>query len=217
MIHRPPRTIRKVQPFERFALRYDDWFEQNYMAYQSELQAVRDLLPKKGKAIEIGVGRGRFAAPLGVQFGLEPSIKMCQFARRRGIKVVRGFAQSIPLADSTFDYALMVTTICFLENVGKALSEVYRILRPGGIIIIGFIDRCSWLEKKYRRKKKDNVFYRVATFYSVAEVIAELKKVGFTDFVFRQTLFHDTDKLSQIEPVMNGFGKGSFVAVRGKR
>ncbi len=210
-------ALGKVRPFEKLALRYDDWFEHNYLAYQSELQAVKALMPKKGKGIEIGVGSGRFAAPLGVQFGLEPSQKMCQVARLRGIKVVRGFAESIPLADATFDYALMVTTICFLENVGKALSEVYRILRPGAVIVIGFIDRDSRMGEKYQKKKKDNVFYRVATFYSVAEVIAELKKAGFRNFAIRQTLFQNPVTFSELEPVRKGFGKGSFVVVRGKK
>ena len=64
-----------VEVFEKFAERYDSWFDRNPYAYKSELKAISALIPK-GKGIEIGVGTGRFAKPLGIKFGIEPSRKM---------------------------------------------------------------------------------------------------------------------------------------------
>ena len=58
-----PRTA----PFEAHHRRYDDWFVRHAAAYQSELLAVRALLPWRGLGLAIGVGTGRFAVPLGVQ------------------------------------------------------------------------------------------------------------------------------------------------------
>ena len=53
--------------------RYEAWFTRNPAAYHSELLAVRALLPWQGLGLEIGAGTGRFAAPLGVTVGVDPS------------------------------------------------------------------------------------------------------------------------------------------------
>ena len=107
----------KIGPFEKHAGRYEEWFERNRSAYQSELQAVKSLLPPRGIGIGIGVGTGRFAAPLGIQIGIEPSTAMAMVARQREIQVVQAVAKALPFMDGTFDFALMVTTLCFRDDL----------------------------------------------------------------------------------------------------
>jgi hypothetical protein len=70
----------KTEPFEKHKAKYEEWFEKNVFAYKSELQAVRYLLPKRGTGVEIGIGTGRFAAPLGIRVGVEPSKAMREVA-----------------------------------------------------------------------------------------------------------------------------------------
>lgn len=204
----------KVEPFERYANKYEDWFERNEFAYESELRAIRKLLPESGEGIEIGVGSGRFAAPLGIKVGVEPSNKMKEIAYKRGIEVVNGVAEALPFDDSRFDFALMVTTICFLDNIETALKEAYRILKPGGCLIIGLIEKNSPVGKLYEQQKRDNVFYKVAVFYSVDEILSYLKETGFKDFNFIQTIFHNLEEIKDIEPVKAGYGEGSFVGIK---
>ena len=67
--------------------------------------------------MEIGVGTGRFAEPLGFREGVEPSPAMAERARRRGLEVTDGVAENLPLPDATYDVALMVTTICFVDDL----------------------------------------------------------------------------------------------------
>ncbi len=207
----------KIEPFERYPDRYDDWFERNRFAYESELLAIKAQLPKGGKGIEIGVGSGRFAAPLGIRVGVEPSSKMREIARRRGIEVVDGVAEDLPFEDSSFDYALMTTTLCFLDDVEAALKETHRITKPGGTIIIGFIDKNKPLGKLYQRRKDDNGFYGAATFYSVEEVAHHLKRAGFRSLRFTQTIFRDLSEITEVEPIKEGHGEGFFVVVRGRK
>ena len=107
------------KPFENYSLKYDEWFDKNRFIYESELQAVKELLPISKNGIEVGVGSGRFAAPLGIKLGLDPSRKMGKIAEKRGIKVIEGVAESLPFPDSHFDFILMVTTIS---------SDKYKIL-----------------------------------------------------------------------------------------
>jgi SAM-dependent methyltransferase len=130
-------------PFDKLTEDYDRWFEQYDPIYQSELAAVRAALPPSGRGIEIGVGTGRFAAPLGIGEGVEPSEEMARIARNRGIKVIRGVAEDIPIQSGEYDYALMVTTICFLHDPDKAIEEILRVTKPEGRIILGFVDKDS--------------------------------------------------------------------------
>ena len=102
--------------FDRHHQRYDDWFVRHAAVYQSELHAVRALLPRHGRGLAIGVGTARFAAPLSVQIGLDPSFEILHYSRRRGRAVVRGVAEALPFADRAFDYVISVTTIGPLGN-----------------------------------------------------------------------------------------------------
>jgi len=207
----------KTGPFDQYTQRYEEWFEKNSLAYQSELRAIKELMPSDGTGIEIGVGTGRFAEPLGIEFGVEPSFEMREIALEHGIDVFNGTAEDIPFDDVTFDFALLVTTICFLDNIHAALHETNRVIRSGGYIIVGFIDKNSPLGKKYQEHKNESDFYKDATFYSAEEVSSYLIEAGFTNLTYRQTLFHSTEKLTAIEPVEDGYGQGAFVVVRGEK
>lgn len=207
----------KIDPFEKYTVEYDAWFEENNLVYLSELITVASLLPQDGKGIEIGVGTGRFAALLEIEWGLEPSRQMGQIARRRGIRVVRGIAERLPFADDLFDYALMVTTICFLDDIEVAFEEVRRILKDSGQFIIGFIDRESPLGRQYETHQKNNEFYRIAEFYSVDEIIIRLEKTGFRPANIVQTIFHPLDEIREIENPIDGHGRGSFVVIRAEK
>jgi len=207
----------KTAPFEAHHRRYDDWFVRHAAAYQSELLAVRLLLPWRGQGLAIGVGTGRFAAPLGVQVGIDPACEVLDYAANRGILTVQAIAEALPFSDSSFDYALSVTTICFVDDVTAMLTEAYRVLKPGGELVIGFIDRTSNLGQYYLAHQAGNVFYREATFYSADEVEQLLRDTGFTDPVWVQTLSKTLEEIREIEPLRAGYGQGSFVVVKVNR
>lgn len=137
-----------------------------------------------------------------------------EIARKRGIEAIDGIAEALPYEDSRFDFALMVTTICFLDNIEALLKEVQRVIKPGGSLIISFVDKNSALGKQYLQHKNESLFYRIATFYSVDEVVFFLKKTGFKDYTFTQTIFHYLHEIHAVEPVKKGYGEGSFVTVR---
>ncbi len=205
----------RVEPFEKHTNQYEQWFEKNRFAYESELQAVKTLLPKSGTGIEIGVGTGRFAAPLGIKLGVEPSREMGNIARQKGIEVLDGVAEELPFDDAQFDFALMVTTICFLDDIEESFKEAFRVLKTNGNLIIGFVDRKSPVGMMYEKHKDENVFYKGATFLSVDEVVSFLKKAGFKDFTFSQTIFSHLNEINNVEPVKEGYGEGSFVVISG--
>lgn len=204
-------TMTKTAPFDEQAIDYDAWFEKHRDLYLAEIEAVRSFIPANGSGVEIGVGTGRFAAPLGIPIGVEPAPRMAELARQRGIEVLAGVAEALPFADGSFDFAVMVTVVCFLDDVTRAFREACRILKPQGTLVIGFIDRESELGRQYSRKKEKSRFYRDAIFYSVSELEELLTKAGFSGFAYRQTLAPgETTDLT----VREGHGSGGFVVVR---
>ena len=203
----------KTAAFEAYHQRYDAWFEKHAAAYLSELLALRPFVPWEGRGIEIGVGSGRFAAPLGVEVGVDPSASMLAHAAERGIRVVGGTAEKLPFAEGVFDYALVVITICFVDSPPGMLAEVRRVLKPGGRLVIGFIDRDSPLGQKYLLHKAENVFYRDAAFYSAEEVADLLLKAGFSINSWGQTLSLPPPKARDIEPLRAGRGLCAFLVV----
>ncbi len=207
----------KVEPYEKHAADYDDWFSKNRFAYESELRAVKRLLPGGGIGAEIGVGTGRFASELGVPLGVEPSKSMRRMARERGVAVVCGKAEALPFRDGRLDYALMVTVICFFDDVRKALREAYRVLKPSGSLVVAIIDRASPLGKKYDERKKETVYYADATFHSAAEVQAYLAEAGFRSFSICQTIFGKHGEMKGPDPVRDGHGDGCFVVIRAEK
>lgn len=207
----------QVLPFEKHIERYEAWYERYSHAYRAELAAVRELLPENGNGVEIGVGTGRFASPLGIGIGVEPSQVMGKVAAERGVQVVEGVAERLPFPDESFDFLLMVNVICFLDDTIAAFREAWRVLRDGGSLIVGFIDADSPLGREYREKKGASPFYREAHFHTSAEIISWFRTASFADLAFRQTLFRPLEEIDSEEPVRAGYGEGSFVVARGRK
>jgi ubiquinone/menaquinone biosynthesis C-methylase UbiE len=205
-------TTNNISAFDQNTLEYDQWFEKHSAVYQSEILAIQQAIPKNKMGIEIGVGTGRFATPLNIKFGVEPSKNMGRVAEQKGITVYRAFAENLPIDNATFDFALMVTTVCFLSDIPKAFSEVYRILKPKGENILAIIDKNSELGRKYEMEKSTNKFYKDAHFHSTEEITELLKQSGFGNFQYWQTLV--SAKENEIEKPKKGYGKGSFVIIK---
>ncbi|WP_292460331.1 class I SAM-dependent methyltransferase [Methanothermococcus sp.] len=188
-------------PFDEYAEEYDNWYDENKKMYELELEAIKKFIPKpekRKKGLEIGVGTGRFAKPLGIEYGLEPSKSMAEIAKRRGIYVYEGVAENIPIDDKSFDYVLMTTTLCFLNDPIKGLKEIKRILKPNGKLIIGIIDKNSSLGKIYESKKKKSKFYKYAKFYSLNEVLNWLKELRYKNIIYEPIKLYKNDEGSFI-------------------
>jgi ubiquinone/menaquinone biosynthesis C-methylase UbiE len=203
----------RTEPFDKYLNEYEEWFIEHRFVYESELEAVRHFIPVNKKGIEIGIGTGRFALPFGIKEGVEPSASMQEFALQKGLKVYEGTAEELPLADESYDFASMVTTICFVDDIGEAFKEVKRILKPGGSFIIGLVDKNSPLGKIYEKMKERNKFYRIATFYSVDEVKDYLGSNGFKDIEIIQTVFGELNEIKEVQPFKEGYGQGGFVVI----
>ncbi|MBU1061541.1 MAG: class I SAM-dependent methyltransferase [Candidatus Omnitrophica bacterium] len=197
--------------FDRYYKRYDAWYDKYKFAYLSELETIRQVLPNEGKGLEIGVGTGRFAVPLGIAMGIDPSKNMIDIAEKRGVNVRLGSGDDLLFFEDTFDYVAIIITICFVKNPLKVLREAHRVLKSKGKLIVAIIDKDSFLGKYYYRKK--SIFYKQVNFFGVKELTDLFKTAGFNRFTYCQTVFHLPDKIKSIEKPKKGFDKGGFVVI----
>lgn len=208
-----------TKAFETHTAKYEAWFEKYNMVYESEILALRRQfreLPENIHGIEVGMGLGKYAIPLGIKEGVEPAESLRLMAKEEGLEVMDAFAEHLPYKDLAFDFVLMVT-ICHLEDAKQAIEEAYRVLKQDGSLILAFIDKESQIGKKYHEKRHKSIFYEHARFYKVDEVKDMLKDAGFEELVFSQTLFRDIDEIDEVEEPREGYGEGSFVIVRCKK
>ncbi len=100
--------------------------------------------PKGLSWLELGCGNGAFteeliahSAPRAVS-AIDPSEGQLAFARTRPAARLAEFrlgdAQALPFPDRSFDAAAMALAISFIPDPAKAVAEMARVVRPGGII-----------------------------------------------------------------------------------
>jgi ubiquinone/menaquinone biosynthesis C-methylase UbiE len=108
-----------------------------------ELRPYRERVigAAEGRVLEIGIGSGRnlllYPANVELVIGLDPSqlLAMARKAAREGrrdIELLEGSAAAIPLENSSMDTAISTWSLCSIADAPRALSEMHRVLKPGG-------------------------------------------------------------------------------------
>ena len=111
------------------------------------------------KVLDVGRGDGVLSVTLARQganvTGVDVDRSMLEAARDRArgahadATYIEGNARSLPFADGTFDVVVAITVLCFVPDAGSAVSEMARVLRPGGRLVIGELGRHSlWTAKR---------------------------------------------------------------------
>lgn len=105
----------------------------------------RTIKTAQGLVLEVGVGSGLnlplYGPTVTRVVAIDPSPELLRIASRRTADVVipvsllRASAEDLPLADAVFDTIVMTWTLCSIPNPMAALTEMRRVLRPGGRLI----------------------------------------------------------------------------------
>ncbi len=183
---------------------YDAWYETPLGKTSDRIE--KDLIfsiaaIKRGeRALDAGCGTGIYSIELAkrgaVTTGADSSEDMLVWARAKArkegltIDFVSADALMLPFPDDYFDLVLSAGMLCFIKERGKALQEMLRVLKPGGKLIIGVLNKQSpWAA--FRRIKglfKDTVYNRVG-FISPPELELSLQRAGFDVKELRTCLF----------------------------
>ncbi len=209
---------RVVPSFSTYAQRYDAWYEtpMGRVLLATELACLRPLLqPFPRPCLEVGVGSGRFADALGIEYGVDPTAEALERAARRGIKAVPGIGESLPFKDASFGAVRLAFTLCFVQDPGMVIREIHRVLFPGGGAILGVLLKGTpWADFYAERGRQGDPFFSTAHFYSGEQVEAVLQRGGLCVVASRSTLFQPPglEVYREEEPAAGCVPRAGFVA-----
>jgi SAM-dependent methyltransferase len=198
----------EYSPFDDLAQEYDAWFDkEGSLIFPIEVEAFKSLLPTLPKPwLEIGVGSGRFAQALGIETGVDPSSKLLQMARRRGINVFLGRGEQELFDEGAFGTVFLIVTLCFVDSPLGVLKEAHRILMPNGRLVLGFVPKDSpWGELYQQKKEEGHRFYRYAKFYKCSEVARFTVRAGFMGERMVSTLLQRPGEVEHMEAPREGY------------
>ncbi len=93
------------------------------------------------RVLEVGPGTGAFAARVadrlpGVRLtAIDQSATFVEMTRARGIDAREGDVQDLPFGDEAFDVVAALWMLYHVPDVDRAIGEVRRVLRPGGLLV----------------------------------------------------------------------------------
>jgi ubiquinone/menaquinone biosynthesis C-methylase UbiE len=103
------------------------------------------LAPTEGRVLEIGAGTGwsfsRYPKTVEEVVALEPNEGALALAGSRAagsgrhVRLVRASAESLPFEDAAFDWAVAMFVLCTVPDPARALAELRRVLKPGGVLL----------------------------------------------------------------------------------
>jgi ubiquinone/menaquinone biosynthesis C-methylase UbiE len=113
---------------------------------QEDLKAYRGRVASAaaGRVLEIGIGSGLnmpfYGGNMTDLIGLDPSAQLLTMARRSirpdiPIKLIEASAEAIPLEDRSVDAVLTTWTLCSIPDAPRALAEMRRVLKVGGVLL----------------------------------------------------------------------------------
>jgi arsenite methyltransferase len=157
------------------------------------------------RIIDVGCGPGFYVAellgevgPEGSVLGVDAAEAMLAVAARRCEGYQNAYfrqadASSLPAADESFDAALSVQVMEYVPDVGAALAEIRRVLRPGGRVVIWDVDwaTLSWYATDPgRMERAKEAFDKHLTHPALPQQLtALLRSAGFDDVVMEGHVF----------------------------
>lgn len=208
--------------FDQQAADYDAWYDTpaGAAAFGAEVATLRPLvagLPRPW--LEAGVGSGRFASAIGIEYGIDPARGALQFARRRGVRVVAARGEALPFRSATFGAVLLVVTLCFVDDPARVLGEAHRVLGKGGAVVVGTIPAESSLGRHYQNlAAQGHPYYSRARFFTRSDLNDLLRESGFREPQARSALLGVADwEHGDIAVIDTDDPRAGFVALAAKR
>jgi len=210
---------------------YDAWFETDIgrIILKFELALVLDLLKpvRDDNILDAGCGTGVFTREItsscnnvvGMDISL-PMLKKAQSKINTGFSAVKADMLNLPFSDEIFSKTVSVTAIEFIVDAKRALTEMARVTKPGGIIVAATLNSLSpWAEKRKSEARKHGGVFASAIFRSPYELSTMLEYESTFN-----TCIHFGDDVSfstalETERSMKGRApsKGAFVACAWKK
>jgi SAM-dependent methyltransferase len=109
---------------------------------------------KPGRMLDLGCGSGEFVAQAQRRgwdaYGVDISEAAAEIGRKAGLSIIGGTLESAHFPDQHFNYVRSNHSFEHIPHPHETLDEIYRILKPGGTLLIGVPNIDSWTARKFR-------------------------------------------------------------------
>ncbi len=132
--------------------------------------------PNRPRILDVGCGTGanlEMLAQFGQAEGVDVSDDALEFCRKKGLKVQKGLAETLPYADETFDITTALDVIEHLDDDIAGLKEMHRVTKSGGYSLI-FVPAYMWLWGV----QDDISHHRIR--YTRKQIVERIETAGFT-------------------------------------
>ncbi len=219
----------KTRLFDEWPERYDKWFATpiGSVVRGYELELIMDLLKPKQRDVilDAGCGTGVFTVDIlasGARVvGLDISLPMLKQAQKKlkrlPFQIVLANMLNLPFPEGSFDKAVSVTALEFIEEAKQAVAELFRVTKKGGTIVVATLNSLSpWASRRIAKAKERHTIFEKAIFRSPDELrsLASVESVVKTAIHFEKE--DDPERAVRIEQEgrRKDLKTGAFVAVR---
>ncbi|NNK97306.1 MAG: methyltransferase domain-containing protein [Desulfobacterales bacterium] len=169
--------------FDNWPDKYDNWFltPLGLLVKKFETSLLLEMLqPERGELIlDVGCGTGVFTLDIlsyGTKiFGIDISTPMLSQAVKKTCTypfyAIAGDMSVLPFPDESFDKVYSMTALEFVADAKKAVSELDRVIRPGGRVVLTTLNSLSpWAERRKKEGEKGHTLFKHMIFRSPAEL-----------------------------------------------
>jgi len=215
--------------FDKWPEKYDLWFEEPIGRLVREVESgllLKMTRPDRGELIlDVGCGTGVFTldflAAGSRVVGLELSLPMLKRAGKktagRPFHMVRGDMAGLPFADESFDKTVSVTAIEFLEDARGGIAELFRVTRPGGLVVVATLNSLSpWAARRKAAAREGHAIFEHVRFRSPAEMAGLMPLPALTGTAVHFQKHDDPERAREIEKDGSAgeLDTGAFLVVR---
>lgn len=171
--------------FDEFFDGYDAWYNTRIGAFVDKVEteaAFRLLSPKSGiRVLDAGCGTGNFSIKLSRMgcdvTGIDVSENMLAQAVQKAygeqqVRFLKMDAAQIGFSDNFFDAVLCMAAFEFIPNPQEVYNEFKRVVKPGGVVVIGTIQKGGDWEKLYSSEVCSGTAYANASFKTKDDIIS---------------------------------------------
>jgi dolichol-phosphate mannosyltransferase len=161
---------------------FDSWIPLQRYWQRARFRVIRGMVDGATRILDIGCGSSRILQSLPQAVGLDMQIRKLRWLRAPGRQLVQGSLSDLPFEDRTFDAVICSEVIEHISREKVDLSDMVRVLAPGGTLVLGTPDYGRWiwrtLEALYKRVFPQGYATEHINPYTRRELRQEIERLG---------------------------------------
>jgi dolichol-phosphate mannosyltransferase len=161
---------------------YDSWIPLQRSWQRDRFRIIRGMVDGSVRVLDIGCGSSRILQSLPQAVGLDMQIRKLRWLRAPDRQLVQGSLSALPFPDGAFDGVICSEVIEHIARKDIDLSDMVRVLAPGGTLVLGTPDYGRWtwrtLEAMYKKVFPQGYATEHINPYTRAELRAEIERMG---------------------------------------